>query len=182
MILLVACKDNETEKDNKPIKEQWAYMEDEGTPCLKFYEDGSAAFKTERDGAAAKLTQYSKYELTEDFLKLTAEDGTATEMRYYDSDTGKRYLYQKITLDYYSGDDSSTLIGAWASDNDWSFQFSDKGTFLEDGLWAGYFFVRDDGSIRLVYDNQVYDTITIYYELKGGQLIIDYPFGMVKMQ
>ena len=62
MILLVACKDNETEKDNKPIKEQWAYMEDEGTPCLKFYEDGSAAFKTERDGAAAKLTQYSKYE------------------------------------------------------------------------------------------------------------------------
>ena len=103
-------------------------------------------------------------------------------MRYYDSDTGKRYLYQKITLDYYSGDDSSTLIGAWACDNDWSFQFSDKGTFLEDGLWAGYFFVQDDGSIRLVYDNQVYDTITIYYELKGGQLIIDYPFGMVKMQ
>ena len=182
MMMLVACEGNETGKDNKPVKEQWAYLEDEGTPCLKLYEDGSAAFKTEKSGATAKLTQYKKYEFTDEVLKLTAEDGSVTEMKYYDTDTGKRYVYQKITLDYYSGDDSSTLIGAWTCDNEWSFQFSDKGTFLEDGLWAGYFIPNGEGSLRLIYDNQVFSDIILYYSLENGKLILDYPFGMVKMQ
>ena len=58
----------------------------------------------------------------------------------------------------------------------------DKGTFLEDGLWAGYFIPNGEGSLRLIYDNQVFSDIILYYSLENGKLILDYPFGMVKMQ
>lgn len=176
-MLLTACKDDETDKG--AVKEQWAYLEDESNACLKFYEDGSAAFRS--DDAGSKFKMYKQYDLTADKLKLTAEDGSVLEMKYYDTDTGKRYMYQKVTLDYYDGNDSSTLIGAWLAKNEWSFQFTDKGTFLEDGLWAGYFIVNDDGSIKLIYDNRVFSDTIIYYSLENGKLILDYPFGMVKM-
>ena len=181
VLMLAACTTDDPEEERGSVTEQWAYMEDDKTPCLKLYEDGTAAFREARFTAGTKLTKYKSYEWTDTTLKLTAEDGTVTEMRYYDTES-KRYLYQKLTYDFYKGEDKDTLIGAWIRDNEWSFQFSDKGTFLEDGLWAGYYTVGEDHSIKLVYDTQgAFPDTTLYYSLENGKLILDYPFGMVKM-
>jgi hypothetical protein len=59
--------------------------------------------------------------------------------------------------------------------------FTDKGTFLEDGYFPGYYTVDEANStLKLVYNDQFEDTIC-YFRLEGDKLYIEYPWPMVKM-
>ena len=160
----------------KQVKEQWAYTYELNEPVLIFYEDGSAEYKDDR---------YKSYEVTADHVCLTDKGGKTKEMKYYDSENGVRHLYDTKTYEFMESAidlDSSTLQGIWTNDNGWSYQFTANGTFLEDGLWAGYYFVDEDGSIRLRYDNDGnFDSISIYYTIDNGKLTVEYPWSLVKM-
>ncbi|MBR6020450.1 MAG: hypothetical protein IK055_09585 [Lachnospiraceae bacterium] len=170
--VLVACDD-----DDRKAKERWAFNHETDKAVLTVYEDGSAEFQGK---------EYTKYEVGDKVIKMTAKDGSVDEFRYYD-DEKYRYIYLTSTYDFYESDtfagyDGSTLVGAWTKGEDKeSFQFTPNGTFLEDGYWAGYYFPHDDGSIKLVYDNQVFDDTTIYYTIKDKKLTIEYPWLMIKM-
>lgn len=162
VILLTGC--------GKTAKEQWAYIHDTEKPVLSFYEDGTAEFKD---------AKYASYEITDKAIKLTDKKGNVSEYEYYD-DGETRYVYDDKTYSYAMGDDSSQLIGVWKSD-EWSYQFTEKGTFLEDGYFPGYYQVREGGIIHLIY-NDPFPDVDLRYELKDGKLIIDYPWPMVKYE
>ena len=153
----------------KKATEQWAYIHDTETPALSFYEDGSASFNK---------AKYTSYEITDKVIRLTDKKGDVTEYEYYD-DGETRYVYDDVTYDYSMGEDSSQLIGVWTRGES-SYQFTDKGTFMEDGVFPGYYRVQDDGTIRLIYNDPFQDTI-LKYRLEGGKLIINYPWPMIKM-
>jgi len=155
------------------VTEEWAYIDDPEEPILRFYEDGTAKFHKNK---------YDAYEVTSDRIRLTKGDNTL-ELRYYDSED-RRYIYEKEIYEFQPGklsEDNTDLIGVWLSPEEWSFQFTEKGTFLENGLWAGRYTVKEDGSVLLVYDNQTFQDTTFYYTIKDGRLTVEYPWVFQKI-
>ena len=161
-ILLTGC--------GKKAKEQWAYIHEPEKPALSFYEDGSAEFKD---------VKYTSYEITDKLIKLTDKKGTVSEFEYYD-DGNQRYVYEGKNYRYAEGDDNTQLVGVWISGES-SFEFTNKGTFMEDGTFPGYYRVQEDGKILLIYNDPFPDTV-LKYELKDGGLTIYYPWPMTKFE
>jgi hypothetical protein len=183
MVAMTGCKKDGKDKekyDPELISERWAFSHERDKAVMIFFKDGTAAF----DGV-----MYKSYEMTDSFIRFTAEDGTVTEMRFYEGKDfdgeEKRYVYRKayykLVPDLLTGD--SPVIGYWAGygpNEGLSFQFTDKGTFYEDETLPGHYFVNDDGSILLNYDGYLSNTL-IYYTIDGDMMTVDYPWAMVKM-
>ncbi len=156
-------------KRDKNVEESWAYIHEPENPVLVFKKDGSASYLNKT---------YTKYELAENVIRFTAEDGTVIERDYYDNgDT--RYVFEPISYEYTTGDDNTQLIGVWENANGNSYQFTAKGTFLEDGIFPGHYILGENGAIKLVYNDPFQDT-TLYYVIKDGILTINYPWPMTK--
>lgn len=150
---------------------RWAYVHDTENAALVFETTGYAVLDGE---------PYT-YEYDDQFIKLTAMDGTVTNMRYVADNKGM-YIYKHTTYTYTGSGAPNGLIGNWeCKEKKWLFEFSDKGTFMEDGYFPGYYSVdEENGTFKLMYNDHFEDT-ECYYSIDGNELSIEYPWRMVKM-
>ncbi len=171
-VVLTGC-----DKDDPNIDKQWADAANPEAPCLIFYKDGTVKFEG---------VTYKSGKFTETDLELTKDDGTVISKKYFD-DGKQRFIYKTLVYekDANLGNDGDSIVNAWRvkSETDgMSFQFTDKGTFMEDGAFYGYYILNEEeGTIKLAYDAPLTDVL-LYYKLEDGKLVIEYPWGYVEVQ
>ena len=192
--LLTACTDKQDEKPNDEIVmtlkpenpddpvldgkkpndfSSWAPIYEETKESLSFGTDGSITYKNEK---------FDSYTVDDNFITLKGEK--ELKLRYvmkqkkmllYDA---KPYKFVKVAGTY-DGIVEGSLVGLWRYDNNYSYEFTDKGTFYEDGNFPGHYSVNEeDHSIKLMY-NDHFEDIFLYYSLDGDILTIEYPWSMV---
>ena len=138
--------------------ESWAYSYESGAEALKLCNNGTAVF----DG-----NDYT-YTKDNDHINLKDKSGQELKMRYTVSgDEMTLYKVSSYTLnaDY----DADGLIGVWNCGNS-AFEFTDKGTFLEDNIFPGHFLVDEEaGTMRtyIVRDNRSSELVG-YFSIKAG--------------
>ncbi len=175
LLLMTACSKNENEtaisNEALGICGSWAYIHDKETAIAVFHEDGTAVYEGK---------DYS-FEGDSQFIKLKDTDGVTTQLRYTLDDEGM-YLYSNNTYTYSGEGEPDGLIGEWAcKEKNWSYSFTEAGTFIEDGFFPGYYTVDNDNStFKLVYNDQFEDTVC-YFHLDKDKLLIEYPWRMVRM-
>ena len=156
----------------KTPKESWAYNYEPDKAILNLWGDGTADLDGER---------FKSYTKTDDYIELTRSDGSTLKMRYYmDGDTMN--LYRKTVYEYQGTGLHEGIIGYWKEkDGRLAFEFTTKGTFLEDTIMPGHYEILDEeqGYVKLMYNDHYYDTY-IYCEVDGDTLTVDYPWPMVQ--
>jgi len=173
LLLMSACgkkDDGSLSEEAKKICGSWAYNHDKETAVVIFRNDGTAEYEGK---------DYT-FECDKEFIQLTGSGGENLQLRYMLDNKGM-YLYSNITYTYSGENVPVDLVGEWfCSEKNWSYIFTDKGTFLEDGYFPGYYIVDEEHStFKLVYNDHFEDTIC-YYRLEGDKLYIEYPWRMVK--
>ena len=175
LLLMVACNNNEIDTvssdDVTGIFGSWSYIHDKETRIALFRENGMAEYKGK---------DYS-FEWDSQFIMLKDKDGETIQLRYAFHDGGM-YLYSKDTYSFCGEGDPGGLIGEWScGEKNWSYTFTDTGTFLEDGYFPGYYTVDDENStVTLEYIDQFEDTVC-YFRLEENNLHIQYPWRMVRI-
>lgn len=173
MLLMTACSNNKNDtsisSEAKAICGSWAYIHDKETAIAVFHEDGTAEYEGK---------DYS-FECDSQFIELTNKGGETIKLRYTFID-GDMYLYSNNTYTFDGEGEPSGLIGEWScKEKNWSYIFTDNGTFMEDGFFPGYYTVDDQNStFKLVYNDHFEDTVC-YYSLDENKLSIEYPWHMV---
>jgi len=172
MLLMAACDRNAGVKSNeaKRIYGSWAYSHDKEKAIAVFHKDGTAQYEGK---------DYS-FECDSQFINLKDKDGKIIKLRYLMDDKGM-YLYSNNTYTFTGKGEPQGLVGEWAcAEKNWSYSFTEAGTFLEDGFFSGNYTVDDKNStFKLVYKDQFEDTVC-YYHLADSNLQIEYPWPMVK--
>lgn len=162
---LIACGN---ESDN-PLIGKWAYNHDTETTILNLKDNGKAVYHKK------------SYDYTNDdnFFYLTSKNGDIN-LRYQVDGEGM-LLYETTEYTYMGQGEPDSILGQWQSpEKKWNFEFTEDGTFMEDGYFPGYFLEdKEAGTIKLMYNDHFYDTV-LYYKLDGNKLTIEYPWSMVK--
>lgn len=158
-------------KEVSGISGSWAYIHAKEEAVAVFYDDGKAQYKGK---------DYS-YEYDSRFIELTDGNGETIQLRY-ELDNEGMYLYSNDTYTYCGEGDPYGLIGEWScKENNWTYIFTESGTFLEDGYFPGYYFVDNENStIKLTYNDQFEDTIC-YFHMEDNKLYMEYPWRMVRV-
>lgn len=161
-----------TYNDNGALTGQWAYNHDPKTAIIQLADGGKAVYNNKN---------YT-YTMDDTFITLTDKSGSTIRMRYVITSDGFD-LYQTTTYRYTSEGTPDGILGSWFCDEtNESFEFTVNGTFNEDGYFPGYYSVDEEASsIYLVYNDHFLDTI-LYYHLNGDEMVIDYPWPMVRKQ
>ena len=169
LLILTGCG-AELSPEARELRGRWAYNHDEETPILTLRGNGKAVYHGKN---------YT-YTCDAEYIRLTSGDGEETSLRYY-TDNGELFLYEHSVYTYKSAGEPKGLVGEWyCEDSKWSFEFTDNGTFMEDGYFPGYYSVDEaGGTFKLVYNDQFQDTVC-YYRLDGNTLYLEYPWCMVK--
>ena len=153
----------------KSIAGEWGYIHEPEKAALIIKDNG----KTILDDVAYTADADDTY------ITLKASDGTEEKLRYVLDKDGM--LLYKNTVYQFDGDNPSSLVGTWKHDK-WSFEFTEDGTFYEDGYFPGYYVVDEsNNTIKLVYNDHFEDAV-IYYEIEGNELRLEYPWRMVKIK
>lgn len=175
LLLMTACGKNESgiAKSNEALEicGSWAYIHDKETAIAVFSEDGTAQYEGK---------DYS-FECDSQFIKLKDTDGETIQLRYALDDEGM-YLYSKDTYTFCGEGEPDGLAGEWScAEKNWSYSFTEAGTFLEDGYFPGDYTVDDENStFKLVYNDEFEDTVC-YFRLEENKLHIEYPWRMVRI-
>lgn len=150
---------------------KWGYIHDAETAVMIFKADKTVTY----DGI-----KYS-YTYDDDFLTLTDNGGKITKIRY-EEESDKMLIYRIQTYVYQGEGEPDGLVGVWKDEADrWSFEFTDKGEFKEDGYFPGYYAADDESkTIKLMYNDHFEDTY-LYYVLEGNTLTVEYPWPMVRV-
>ncbi len=165
LLLLMGC--GEKEKGG-PYEGKWAYIHDADKTAMRIEAEGQARL----DG-----TKYSYIE-DEDGLLLTDDDGEAVRVSFKD---GENEVFVYKPMNFISVGTNDGVVGVWKCGNN-SFEFTVKGTFMEDGYFPGYYFVDEEkGEIKLAYTDVFEDTV-IPFKLTDEGLELDYPWVMVRKQ
>lgn len=147
---------------------EWAYIHDDKTVALTI--NGKNA---ELDGAKCKVTEEG------DTLKLTSQNGAQYEIKASDTE-GQIILYKSTTYTYEGDGEPNGLVGIWTSSENWSFEFTEDGTFKEDGYFPGYYIDdTENHTFSLIYNDHFVDTVC-NYSIDGNELTVQYPWPMVK--
>lgn len=167
ILLLAGCGGTTLSPQAQALQGKWAYIHDDQTAILWLKEDGTAVFHDKK---------YS-YDCDDAFITLTS-GGKTTALRYQ-WDGEDIYLFEQTTYTCEGSHDG--LTGKWVSEKDhWSFEFTEQGTFNEDGYFPGHYTVNEAaGTFKLMYNDPFEDT-TCYYRIDGSNLLIEYPWHMVK--
>lgn len=164
-VSLIGC----AEKNSGPYIGEWAYIHDDKTVALDIKDNGEAVFDGEN---------YT-YTVNDPYLIFKASDGTEKNMRY-EMDGDNMLFYVPNTYIYEGEGSPEGLAGLWKdSTKKWSFEFTEDGTFKEDGYFPGYYQDMGDGSVKMVYNDHFPDTV-MYYTIEGDELRVEYPWTMVK--
>lgn len=151
-----------------PYDGNWSYIHDNQTVALTI--NGK---KATVDGVECTVASEG------DELKLTGKNGDSFVVGA--SDTKDQIVLYKFTTYEYEGQGSPDgLVGLWKSKENWSFEFTDQGTFKEDGYFPGYYTDnKDKGTFQLAYNDHFVDT-ECRYTIEGNKLTVEYPWPMVK--
>lgn len=174
LLFMTACdkkkNDMAISTETSGILGSWAYIHDRETTIAVFREDGIAQYEGK---------DYT-FESDSQFIKLMDDDDETLQLRYLIDDEGI-YLYSNNTYSLSGKGKPDGLLGEWSCpEKNWSFSFTEGGTFIEDGYFPGYYTVDDENStIKLVYNDQFEDTIC-YFRLEENRLHIEYPWRMVR--
>ena len=151
----------------------WGYRNDAAEPVLQLNGDGTALYES---------IEYA-WEDDGQFIMLTGDGGQALRLRYMVTETGP-WLYKPISYTRKEGVAGEGIRGVWNMDGSEQgfFEFSDKDTFLEDGLFDGTYTVNyEAGSFTLTYPRYFDDTVC-YFEINGDRMIVEYPMKLVEFQ
>ncbi len=166
LLLLPGCGDK---KNGNPFTGKWAYNHDTSKTALEVSSDGTAKL----DG------QKYTCELKDDGLILEDENGEKVTVRFKDGEDDKKVIIVYKPMLFISEGKCDGLAGRWNCGRN-SFEFTESGTFLEDGYFPGYYLEdTEKGIIRLVY-NDMFEDALIPYSLTGEGLLLAYPWEMVK--
>ena len=155
-------------QNNDPLCGAWAYNHAPETPVLTIENNGSAVF----DGKSCACRS------DDSFLYLTA-DGATTAMRYELNDDGM-YLYEPTEYTYDGEGTPDGLVVRWVNEQGWDFEFTAQGTFIEDGYFPGRYSVNEaEDTFKLMYNDPFEDT-TCYYHIDGKEMLVEYPWHMVR--
>lgn len=172
MLLLMTACGNDTTKSNEAqgILGSWAYTHDKETAVAIFRKDGTAQYEGKN---------YS-FKCDSQFIKLKDKDGETIQLRYSLDDKGM-YLYSNNTYTFSGEGEPNGLVGEWScAEKNWSYSFTENGTFEEDGYFPGSYTVDNENStFKLVYDDKFEDTVC-YFQLEDNKLHIEYPWRMVR--
>jgi len=149
---------------------EWCYSHDEKKPVAVFSEDRSAKFEG---------VKY-QYTCEEGSINLTDKDGVVKKLRYL-ANGDKMYVYIQSTYTRQQEWGGTGIVGVWhCEEKGWTFEFTDKGTFMEDGALTGYYEVNEEsGTIKLMYLEALEDTV-FFYELTDNTLSVEYPWLMIR--
>lgn len=152
---------------------KWGYIHEPETPALVLKANGDAELDN------VKYT----YTLDADKIVLTAKDGTVTEMKYTAEGNDEMYIYKTARYNYWEEGTADSIIGLWNHESSaMSFEFTEDGTFQEDGYFPGYYTEdKENHTIKLVYNDHFEDT-TLYYSIEDNKLILQYPWKMVRIK
>lgn len=166
MLFVAGC--GKTNSNVGELKGNWGYIHEPETTVLSVKENGKTVFEGKN---------YT-IDVAEDFITLSSS-GESEKMRYVLDKDG--LLLYKNTVYYLEGDSSDGIVGRWVGENGkWSFEFTENGTFQEDGYFPGYYAVDENsGVIKLMYNDHFEDTVC-YYVVEGNKLTLQYPWRMVK--
>ena len=155
-----------------PLDGQWAYIHDTDKAALIIQSDGKAVLDN------------VKYSCTYDgsYITLTDSDSNVKKLRYVVTEKGI-LLYKATDYVRSDADSSSDIVGEWKDTPDnWSYEFTAEGTFVEDGFFSGTYKVNEaEGTITLTYNEDTDETV-IYFSVSGDTLTIEYPWPMVKIK
>lgn len=167
IFLLAGCGKNV----DSPLIGDWAYIHDTQTTVISLKSDGNAIYNGDK---------YT-YTTDDNFINLSSKDKTL-KLRYEKTKDGF-LMYQTTEYTYVSGGAPSSIVGLWSNaSTKWSYEFTEDGTFNEDGYFPGHYSVdENEGTVKLMYNDHFEDT-TIYYKISGTTLTIDYPWAMVAAQ
>lgn len=176
IILLALCmagcgkEEIQQNSDEIALHGEWYYVHDENETVAVFSEDGSAKF----EGVKYQYTCDGEY------IHLTDKDGAVKKLRYLSKDN-KMYVYIPSTYTRQAEGGGSGIVGVWlCEDKGWTFEFSDKGTFMEEGAMTGYYEVNEEAhTVKLMYGEALADTV-FFYELTENELEVEYPWLMIK--
>ena len=175
LLLVTACDKNKSSivlsEEAQSICGSWAYIHDKETAIAVFRKDGTAKYKEK---------SYS-FECDSQYITLKDKDGEAMQLRYLFDDKGM-YLYSNSTYTFSGEGEPHGLVGVWSNpEEQWSYEFTEAGEFLEDGIFYGSYTVDDKAStFKLVYYDQFEDTVC-YFRLEENKLHVEYPWRMFKM-
>lgn len=169
-LLLAGCAAADLSPQAQTIQGKWAYIHDEETVILKLKADGTAVFHDK---------DYT-YDCDGEYILLKSSDGEELNLRYK-LDDDNLYVFEQTTYTYDGEGKPDGIVGQWVSpENNWNFEFTEEGTFMEDGYFPGYYTVNEkDGTFKLVYNDKFEDTVC-YYHIDGKELMLEYPWCMVK--
>ncbi len=172
LLLVTGCGStgkNAISEEAKAVCGSWAYIHDRETEVVRFQENGSAKYEDE------------KYTFNSDgtYITLTDKQQGTQKLRYLVDDEGM-YLFKNTIYKFTGEGEPENLIGVWQDETTgWSFQFTEEGTFLEDGYFPGTFTADEKaGIVKLMYSDQFEDTVC-YYHVEGNTLYMEYPWRMV---
>lgn len=168
MICLSGCG-SELSEEAAALQGKWAYIHDETTVILALKNSGKALYHDE---------EYVRYDCDGEWISLTAADGEEIKLRYF-ADGEDIYLYEPAVYTYTGDGTPEGIVGTWENGN-WSFEFTEEGSFKEDGYFPGRYSVNEaEGSFKLMYNDPFEDT-TCYYHMDGREMLVEYPWHMVK--
>ena len=191
LIAILAVLATGCTKDEVKTLESWAYSFDSANEILRLCSDGSAVYQASeyQDGLQVKVgKRYSSYKKDNGYLILSDPNMPELKMRYTENENG--IILYEISEYKYSPENAEPqngLLGLWVHTGTerMFFEFTNKGTFLEDGLFPGYYEVdENNGSVKLKYNNpddSVPATI-FYYTIKDDMMTVEYPWQMVKTE
>ena len=149
----------------------WAVTPDAAAPLLQLNEDGTALY----DGA-----QYA-WEDDGQFLLLKGDQEEVLHLRYQVTEKGP-WIFKPMNYTRKEGTTGEGIRGVWNLDGSEKgfFEFSDKGTFLEDGLFDGTYTVDYEAGIFVLTYPQYFDETTCYFSIDGESMIVEYPWILVE--
>jgi len=163
--LVTACK----KADPTVLEGKWGYIHDPSVVILEAKGD--------------RLTYEGKqYSFTVDGDHLVLKQGNEEVKLRFLISGDHTYIYRTTDYVLKSSPQADPLIGQWENEqNKWSFEFTEKGEFLEDGIFPGTYSVSDHGTFKLMYTDHFEDT-ECYYSITGQTLTVEYPWEIVKAE
>ncbi len=145
---------------------KWAYNHDVKKTALVINDEGTAKLDGKKYSCTAE----------DDMVILKNDKGDSVKV-VFKGDENDILVYKPTLYTRESGTEG--IVGKWICDK-WSFEFSEEGTFREDGYFPGYYVVNEEAStITLIYNDMFEDTV-IPFTLTDEGLCLDYPWTMVR--
>ena len=168
--LLLSCGNVPLTAEEENLVGKWAYSHD----------PKKAELTIRRDGKAVYGKKAYRFSIDSERITLTDAAGAELSLRYQLNEDGMLLYRQAV---YIREEEQDGITGLWSCPaENWSYQFTPQGTFLEDGVFPGYYSVDEEAStFKLMYSSHFEDTVC-YYQLDGNSLLVEYPWQMVKIK